>query len=210
MVVYNATSVAHYSALAAFNAIKATAAIASFGDQHINHATRCSGEHLVQRGSHDFERMQTWPLWHVAPENIGTRPSAAGIFARKHCHRCRRVTFIFAKRKKVTRRRLRRATAPALAERGPTKSDARVFAPTFRNSSAFFAALCIAHVQLDQERVQPTRSQKLATARIQLRLIAFFDPRRRSFVNAILRQPTVHLARMSATGGWQKVVMEPP
>jgi hypothetical protein len=85
--------------------------------------------------------MQTWPLWHVAPENNGTRPSAAGIFARKHCHRCSRVTFIFAQRKKVTRRRLRRATAPANAVRGPTKSDARVFAPTFRYLGRFFGCL---------------------------------------------------------------------
>lgn len=153
----------------------------------------------------NFQRMQTWPLWHVALENNGTRPSAAEIFARKHCHRCCRVTFILRQQKKVTRRRLRRATAPAHAVRGPTKSDARVFAPTFRNSGRFFGCLVpVRHNQLDQERVQPTRSQKLATARIQLRLIAFFDPRRRSFVNAILRQPTVFRTRMSGQRRWPK------
>lgn len=163
------------SASAAFlNAIKATAAIASFGDQHINHATRCSGEHLVQRGFHDFERMQTWPLWHVALENNGTRPSAAEIFARKHCHRCCRVTFILRQQKKVTRRRLRRATAPALAVRGPTKSDARVFAPTFRQSGRFFCCHVPRAHQLDQQKSLHTCSPKLAPASIQLRSNAFF------------------------------------
>ncbi|WP_394672135.1 hypothetical protein [Limnobacter sp.] len=48
---------------------------------------------------------------------------------------------------------MRRATAPALAERGQTKSDARVFAPAFRNSGRFFSSLVpIRHT--------PTRSGK--------------------------------------------------
>ena len=159
----------------------------------------------------NFQRMQTWPLWHVAPENNGTRPSAAEIFARKHCHRCCRVTFILRQQKKVTRRRLRRATAPALAVRGPTKSDAREFAPTFRNLGRFFWLPCASSaLQLDQERVQPTWFPFSHSVRFLLRFYAFFDPWRRSQASATSRQPTVHLARMSATGGWQKVVMEPP
>ena len=156
--------------------------------------------------------MQTWPLWHVAPENYGTRPSAAEIFARKHCHRCCRVTFIFAKRKKVTRRWLRRATAPANAVRGPTKSDARVFAPTFRYLGRFFWLPCAnsAHPNSIRKGSNPTWLLSSHSVRFQLRFYAFFDHRRRSQASATSRQPTVHLARMSATGGWQKVVMEPP
>lgn len=150
----------------------------------------------------NFQRMQTWPLWHVALENNGTRPSAAEIFARKHCHRCCRVTFILRQQKKVTRRRLRRATAPALAVRGPTKSDARVFAPTFRNLGRIFLLPRASRTsQLDQEKSLGTCSSKLAPARIQLRLVAFFDPRRRSFVNAILRQPTVQCTNVKPGGG---------
>lgn len=150
----------------------------------------------------NFQRMQTWPLWHVAPENNGTRPSAAEIFARKHCHRCCRVTFIFAKRKKVTRRRLRRATAPALAVRGPTKSDARVFAPTFRYLGRFFSCLVpVRYFNSIRKGSSPPVRQNSHPRAFNCVLTHFFDPRRRSQASATSRQPTVHHARMSGQGG---------